>query len=253
MSMRIVPPPLSLLLAGALLLGAGCASAPSAPSAGHGQEGGAGGTSTATGATPGGTSDSSAPASGTAQSGAAPAPAAQPGAGAGAASGNGPGQTSDERRAAIDQQLADSLGSFDAQLRTEQQRVAQERDARQAAAAAAGSAATERAAGAKSGESSGSAATEGTEGEADKPGGTGRHGGLSKPRDHSGDLKSEKASKKPDDNAGNGASAREIPDGSDDDVVARRLRQAAQQETDPELKDKLWKEYLDYKKNAQNK
>jgi hypothetical protein len=66
-------------------------------------------------------------------------------------------------------------------------------------------------------------------------------------------LKSEKAGKKPDDNAGNGASAREIPDGSDDDVVARRLRQAAQQETDPELKEKLWQEYIDYKKNAQGK
>jgi chorismate mutase len=36
-------------------------------------------------------------------------------------------------------------------------------------------------------------------------------------------------------------------------VVARRLRQAAQQETDPELKEKLWQEYIDYKKNAQGK
>ena len=81
----------------------------------------------------------------------------------------------------------------------------------------------------------------------------GRHPGRAKPRDPSGDLKSEKAGKKPDDNAGNGASAREIPDGSDDDVVARRLRQAAQQETDPELKEKLWQEYIDYKKNAQGK
>src|SRR2546430_9591996 len=81
----------------------------------------------------------------------------------------------------------------------------------------------------------------------------GRHPGRAKPRDPSGDLKSEKAGKKPDDNAGNGAGAREIPDGSDDDVVARRLRQAAQQETDPELKEKLWQEYIDYKKNAQGK
>src|SRR5256885_108150 len=84
-------------------------------------------------------------------------------------------------------------------------------------------------------------------------GGAGRHPGRAKPRDPSGDLKSEKAGKKPDDNAGNGASAREIPDGSDDDVVARRLRQAAQQETDPELKEKLWQEYIDYKRNAQGK
>jgi len=38
-----------------------------------------------------------------------------------------------------------------------------------------------------------------------------------------------------------------IPDGSDDDVVARQLRKAAEQETDPELKKKLWEEYRKYK------
>ena len=35
--------------------------------------------------------------------------------------------------------------------------------------------------------------------------------------------------------------------GQDDDIVARQLRQAAEKETDPELKEKLWKEYEDYK------
>ena len=37
----------------------------------------------------------------------------------------------------------------------------------------------------------------------------------------------------------------------DDDIVARQLREAAEKETDPELKEKLWKEYEDYKKNTQ--
>jgi hypothetical protein len=37
------------------------------------------------------------------------------------------------------------------------------------------------------------------------------------------------------------------PDGSDDDVVARQLREAAEKETDPELKKKLWEEYRKYK------
>ncbi len=36
----------------------------------------------------------------------------------------------------------------------------------------------------------------------------------------------------------------------DDDIVARQLREAAEQETDPELKKKLWKEYEAYKKNT---
>jgi hypothetical protein len=37
------------------------------------------------------------------------------------------------------------------------------------------------------------------------------------------------------------------PDGSDDDVVARQLREAAEKEADPELKKKLWEEYRKYK------
>ncbi|MCH8959710.1 MAG: hypothetical protein IH835_09710, partial [Proteobacteria bacterium] len=39
-----------------------------------------------------------------------------------------------------------------------------------------------------------------------------------------------------------------VPDGSDDDIVARQLREAAENESDPELRDKLWDEYLAYKK-----
>jgi hypothetical protein len=170
--------------------------------------------------------------------------------GAQASGPEGPGQTSDERAAGLDKRLNDSLGSFDAELRTEQQQTAKERDAHRASA---GTATTEGQSSDKSADSSGSATAEGPPGDADKSTGTHRRGDASRRRDTSGDLKSEKASKKPDDNAGNGATAREIPDGSDDDVVARRLRQAAEQETDPELKEKLWQEYRDYKKNAQGK
>jgi len=43
-----------------------------------------------------------------------------------------------------------------------------------------------------------------------------------------------------------------IPDGSDDDVVARQLRKAAEQETDPALKKKLWEEYRKYKQGTQS-
>ncbi|MBW2683163.1 MAG: hypothetical protein JRC69_06325, partial [Deltaproteobacteria bacterium] len=34
---------------------------------------------------------------------------------------------------------------------------------------------------------------------------------------------------------------------SDDDIVARQLREAAEQETDPEVKARLWEEYRKYK------
>ncbi len=46
---------------------------------------------------------------------------------------------------------------------------------------------------------------------------------------------------------GNNDIPENIPDGSDDDVVARQLREAAEKETDPELKKKLWEEYRRYK------
>ena len=35
-----------------------------------------------------------------------------------------------------------------------------------------------------------------------------------------------------------------------DDIVARQIREAAEKETDPELKEKLWKEYEEYKKGS---
>ncbi len=39
-------------------------------------------------------------------------------------------------------------------------------------------------------------------------------------------------------------------DSEDDDIVAKQLREAAEGETDPELKKKLWKEYEQYRKNS---
>jgi hypothetical protein len=41
-----------------------------------------------------------------------------------------------------------------------------------------------------------------------------------------------------------------IPSGDDDDIVARQLREAAENEEDPELRAKLWEEYLNYKRGG---
>ena len=157
------------------------------------------------------------------------------------------GQTPDERRAALDKRLNDSLDSFDAQLRKEQQKIAQDRDGRQATvttvAASAGSTSPEPDPNAQ--------ASSGNEPTPEGP--SGSHRGASESRaGRAGDLKSDKSGGGAN-TSGNGAVAAEIPDGNDDDVVARRLRKAAEQETDPELKDKLWKEYVEYKKNTQGK
>ena len=188
---------------------------------------------------------------------ASPAPA-QDNFGAGAAAGGGLGAggvvaaSSEERRAALDRQLNDSLRSFDARLRKEQQKIAQERDARQASVAA--STASDDAAKSGSGQT---AAAPGTSTEtSEKTSGSGSSRTSKRgeaPSPHAGDLKSGKSAGGSNGNAnssGNGAVANERPDGNDDDVVARRLRKAAEQEADPELKDKLWKEYVEYKKNA---
>jgi hypothetical protein len=148
--------------------------------------------------------------------------------------------------------LDDSLGTFDAELRREQENVARERDAREAANAGSASTGTEStdSEGEESGDS-GTASTEGpktaqtgTPGEPKGPNGSDRQG-------RPGDLKSEKqqGGTSAGTGPGSGKGAQQIPDGSDDDIVARRLRKAAEQETDPELKEKLWKEYIEYKKN----
>ena len=140
-------------------------------------------------------------------------------------------QTPDERRAALDKQLDASLGAFDDRLKKEQRKISEERDARQATVAST----TARAA------------------SPDMP--SESHGGTEKKRGdprapHAGDLKSAKTTAATASASGNGATATFIPDGNDDDIVARRIRKAAEQETDPELKDKLWKEYVEYKKNS---
>ena len=52
---------------------------------------------------------------------------------------------------------------------------------------------------------------------------------------------------------GNGATAQKATPGSDNDIVARRLRKAAEQETNPTVRAKLWKEYADYRQGMASK
>jgi hypothetical protein len=204
-------------------------SAPAAPSTASG--------STASLPTTGAESSAGMPASGSA------APPAGGEVGSGGTQGtSGRAQTPEERRVAIDKRLDDSLGTFDSEIRKEQERNAQERDARNAANA--GTAQTET-------------GTD-TETEGDLESGTAGPEASDDKKDRQsrpGDLKSEKERKKADEGSGgpqgtSGSAASEVPDGSDDDVVARRLRKAAEAETDPELKEKLWKEYIEYKKGS---
>lgn len=143
--------------------------------------------------------------------------------------------------------MDDSLGKFDEMIRTEREQIARERDEQ---------------GGGASGDGAGDGAADGTgSGDDESSGNTGdAEPGEKKPGEkegkNSGNMKSDKEA-----GGGTGAStgqgqgpaAKDIPDGSDDDIIARQIREAAEKETDPELKEKLWKEYIEYKKNAQKK
>jgi len=141
-----------------------------------------------------------------------------------------PAKTAAERQADLDGKLDASLNTFDEKLRSEQQRTANERDSGASARA------------------DGAVVDATSNGERDKD---------DIRRDRSGDLQSagleQDASQQASDlskTGGGGASGKPIPSGVDDDIIARRLRRAAENETDPELREKLWDEYRDYKENT---
>lgn len=211
--------------------------------------GGAGGGSSgseSSGGVSGGVSMPSVPSTG----GGAPAPAppsvpttAQSSSGsAGSAEPEGPdaAQTPEERVAVLDKRLDKSLGDFDETLRKEQERVANERDARSAEADVL-----------REGDASGgSAGGDGADGAADsaRPGDLRSEG--ERQASKAGDAK-DGGSESAGGSGSSGGAGKRVVDGSDDDIVAKRLRRAAEQETDPELKEKLWQKYLEYKRGAQ--
>ena len=138
-------------------------------------------------------------------------------------------RTGAEATAALDAELFAGLGEFDEMLLREQERV---------------KAATPRTDAASGGGSGGGG------------GGSGSDGGDF---DDSGESQSASGGE-PTYGQGAGPGSRQAstsssappgtPDGSDDDVVARQLREAAEKETDPELKKKLWEEYRKYKQGT---
>jgi hypothetical protein len=142
-------------------------------------------------------------------------------------------QTLDEQIAVLDAELFSGLGEFDEMLLREQERVRAEAPVSGAAGGGGGgggSGVADLAEGAE-----GSPGPDGGFGtEAD--GGEGNYGAGAGPGAQRQD--------------GRQGVPPDIPDGSDDDVVARQLREAAEKETDPELKKKLWEEYRKYKQGT---
>jgi hypothetical protein len=160
-------------------------------------------------------------------------------------------QTPEEMIAALDARLEAGMGEYDEKLLREQERIkAATPNDNSASGGGIGGGSGEDGSGAEgnSGDSGDSGGMNG-----DSEGGNQDAGGAS-----SGDQGAEGIGGRPpggpaDSSTGSGEAGNEsdqpedIPDGSDDDVVARQLREAAEKENDPELKAKLWEEYRRYK------
>lgn len=158
-------------------------------------------------------------------------------------------ETSEERKEGLDRKLDSSLSEFDGLILKEQEILEQRREASAAAGGGGGAGKAEvgtesgGAEGDEEGAEGGDEAKESTEarstgGSEDDPAGeeVGREDGapVDNGEEESGEIS-------------NGRVPPDVGDGSDDDIVARQLREAAMKEEDPQLREKLWDEYRAYK------
>ena len=175
-------------------------------------------------------------------SGASGGTAAEGESGAQTAAGGGGSSTTGEQVAALDGEFKESLEKFDGELLREQE-ILEKRREESAADRAGGSSGSMGSSGGYGGSestsgssSSGESGSEGSDAAAATEGGG---AGSSKPQSAGGG-----------DSVGDDSEGRvpsDVGDGSDDDIVARQLREAAMKEEDPELREKLWDEYRAYK------
>lgn len=168
--------------------------------------------------------------------------------------------TPQEQIAALDSMLNAGLGDYDEKLLREQERIKAATPNDNSDGGGEGGAAgqgdgsggdgSEGDGSEGGGPDGGASEGEGSDGQGGEPGGS---PGSNRGGDQTGDRR---AGGPEDSSTGSGDRGRDtdqpsdIPDGSDDDVVARQLREAAEKETDPELKAKLWEEYRRYKRGT---
>jgi hypothetical protein len=158
--------------------------------------------------------------------------------------GTSPAATDAEEVAALDAKLSGSLAEFD-QLLLEEARKARARAPTRASAAGsmAGS----------SGEATGRTAPKSGADGSSAAGGTASGDGNTDPRPSGkgpGSPGGRIEGTEPGAAGPRAAVPPDVGDGSDDDIVARQIRRAAEAETDPELRKKLWDEYRKYKQGT---
>ncbi len=161
----------------------------------------------------------------------------------------------EDRIKALDRQFNESLAAFDEMLLREL-RVLQAASAKRMKGLAEAAAEAGRQAGEKGREAAGDKGSSaegkggGSEGKGNEEGSTGaEQAKTSEGRGKAGDVSGAGRGAGSWGSGGSGAPPASYTPSPDDDIVARQLREAAEKETDPELKAKLWKEYEEYKKS----
>jgi hypothetical protein len=162
--------------------------------------------------------------------------------------------TQAEKTASMDKQLFAALGEFDELLLKEEEKVSSRVPSQRESGGfdqgdgtsgegGAGSGTGESGDG--TGERDGSDATSADAGESDSS--SAQSGQTAQGGTASGTHSGAGAGDADIDHSAYGAPGGKLPPPQDDDIVARQLREAAEKETDPELKKKLWEEYWKYK------
>ena len=173
-------------------------------------------------------------------------------------------RTRGERAVDLDQELSAALSEFDEMLLREQEQVKAARPVTAAAMAGADGGADGGEAADGDGRRAGDDQGRGTNGKArgaaatsadGETAGTGERGTAGPVASSTGDggdvPRSGRMGSQNEQQAAVRGRPPDVPDGRDDDVVARQLREAAEKETDPELQAKLWEEYRKYKRGTQ--
>jgi hypothetical protein len=167
--------------------------------------------------------------------------------------------TAEDKRGEIDRRFDETFAVFDARMRKEQETISQERAGRDGSAGGGGAEAAD------GGDTEGGSAANGEGTNGDGPGGEGNERAGEGSGDgqgeggQGGDVAAGSGTQGGGGGVGGGAKGgsgprdvpADIPDGRDDDIVARQLREAAMKETDPELRERLWEEYRKYKQSTQ--
>jgi hypothetical protein len=164
--------------------------------------------------------------------------------------GKGNSQTRAEKTGDMDDRFQESLGAFDEMLLEEEKHLAARvPKQRESAKSGQGGSGVSSGASGRSGETgSGETSAAGQQGREPEEG-SGAEGAMGEQTVFGG---TDGSSGRGGGEARHERSVHGTPDGrlpppQDDDIVARQLREAAEKETDPELKKKLWEEYWKYK------